>query len=73
MSDTTVTKTRGRSAHGHKVRPTRIPMSGQRMRMHIEEEDQDPAFHYAWITDKRGLLQRALRAGYVHVTREEVP
>jgi hypothetical protein len=48
-------------------------MSGQRMRMHIDEDDKDPAFHYAWINDQRGLIQRAIKAGYEHVTTAEIP
>jgi hypothetical protein len=48
-------------------------MSGQRMRMHIEEEDKDPAFHYAWINDQSGLIQRAKKAGYEHVLVSEIP
>lgn len=54
-------------------RPTRVPMSGQRMRMHIEEEDKDPNFHYAWINDTSGLIQRAKRAGYENVLTSEIP
>lgn len=76
MSNTanTVKATRGRPpmAKGAK-RPKRIPMSGQRMRMHIEEEDKDPNFHYAWINDQKGLLHRARTAGYEHVLTSEMP
>jgi hypothetical protein len=69
------TVTRGRPAKAATVakRPTRIPMSGQRMRMHIEEEDKDPNFHYGWINDKGGLIQRAKRAGYENVLTSEIP
>ena len=76
MSNTTTTvkKTRGRPAKAKATsRPTRIPMSGQRMRMHIEEEDKDPNFHYSWINDQSGLVQRAIKAGYEHVTTNEMP
>jgi hypothetical protein len=74
--NTTTTVNRGRpagKAGTRAKRPTRIPMSGQRMRMHIEEEDKDPAFHYAWINDSRGLIQRAIKAGYEHVSVAEIP
>jgi len=47
-------------------------MGGQK-RMHIAEEDQDPNFHYAWINDINDLIPRAKRAGYEHVTVEEMP
>lgn len=76
MNSTTNTKgTRGRPATKvtREKRPKRIPMSGQRMRMHIDEDDKDPAFHYAWINDQRGLIQRAIKAGYEHVTTAEIP
>ena len=78
-NDTTTNKStpqRGRpsaEAKGRVKRPTRIPMSGQRMRMHIEEEDKDPAYHYAWINDQGSLLHNAIRAGYLHVSVEEMP
>jgi hypothetical protein len=54
-------------------RPTRIPMSGSRKRMHIEVEDKDPNFHYAWINDQKDLIPRAKRAGYEHVSLTEMP
>ena len=76
MSNTTTTVNRGRPAGKAATkakRPTRIPMSGQRMRMQVEEEDKDPGFHYKWINDQRGLVQRALKAGYEYVTIEEIP
>jgi hypothetical protein len=70
------TVTRGRTSSTKTTqakRPTRIPMSGQRMRMHIEEEDKDPNFHYGWINDTSGLIQRAKRAGYENVLTSEIP
>ena len=75
MSNTsTETPTRGRSAKTEvRKRTKRIPMSGSRMRMHIEESEKDPNFHYAWINDTGGLLQRAQMAGYEHCTRAEFP
>lgn len=78
MANTTTVKatTRGRpstSKASRADRPKRVPMSGQRMRMHIPEEDQDPAFHYAWINDQSGLIPRAKRAGYEHVLVSEIP
>ena len=54
-------------------RPTRIPLTGGQKRMHIEESDKDPAFHYAWINDSKDLISRAIRAGYEHVTLAEMP
>jgi hypothetical protein len=77
MTNVNITKaTRGRPAKKvttRKERPQRIPMSGSRKRMHIEEEDTDPNFHYAWINDAKDLLYRAKRAGYENVTIEEMP
>ena len=64
---------RGRGRPRKAVRPTRVPMSGQRMRMHIDEEDKDPNFHYAWINDQSGLVHRAKKAGYEHVPLTEIP
>jgi len=54
-------------------RPTRVPMSGSRKRMHVDEEDQDPDFHYAWINDQKDLVHRAKRAGYENVLVSEIP
>ena len=73
---TTVKKTRGRPSNKKASvakRPTRIPMSGARKRMHIDAEDQDPNFHYAWINDQVDLLHRAKRAGFEHVSLAEIP
>lgn len=69
----TINKQRGRQTTERTERPKRTSMSGSRMRMSIDAEDQDPNFHYAWINDQRGLLQRAHRAGYEHVTTKEMP
>jgi hypothetical protein len=41
--------------------------------MHVDKEDQDPNFHYAWINDQNDLLRRAHKAGYEHVTVKEMP
>jgi len=41
--------------------------------MHVEEEDQDPNFHYAWINDQVDLIHRAKRAGYENVPVSEIP
>lgn len=66
--------TRGRAKPAARAeRPVRIPMSGSRKRMSIDEEFQDPNFHYAWINDQKDLLFRAKRAGFEHVTVEEIP
>lgn len=75
MSNTnTQSQTRGRSAKAEvRKRTKRISMSGSRMRMHIEDSEKDPNFHYAWINDRNGLIQRAKAAGYEHVTRSEIP
>ena len=75
MNTTTVQKTRGRSdvKTSRTERPTRIPMSGNRKRMHVDKEDQDPNFHYAWINDQVDLIHRARQAGFVNVTKEEMP
>jgi hypothetical protein len=64
---------RGRPPKVRTERPTRIPMSGSRKRMHIEDEDKDPNFHYAWINDQKDLIPRAKRAGYEHVMLSEIP
>ena len=71
----TVKKSRGRPTNEAKraERPKRVPMSGQRLRMSIGEEDKDPAFHYAWINDQKDLIFRAKRAGYEHVLMSEIP
>lgn len=75
MSNTTINKpTRGRPAKVKRTeRPHRVPMSGSRKRMHIDAEDRDPNFHYAWINDQKDLIYRAKRAGYENVTIEEMP
>lgn len=76
MSTDTVKKSRGRPASSEakrSERPKRIPMSGNRLRMSIEDSDKDPAFHYAWINDQKDLIFRAKRAGYEHVTKAEIP
>ena len=75
MSNTrTQSQTRGRSAKTEvRKRTKRISMSGSRMRMHIEESEKDPNFHYSWINDSNGLVQRAKMAGYQHCTRSEFP
>ena len=77
MNSKTITKkTVGRpatkKASGTK-RPTRIPMSGSRKRMHVDESDKDPNFHYAWLNDQKDLLYRAKRAGYENVLVSEMP
>ena len=65
---------RGRAKPAERAeRPVRIPMSGSRKRMSIDEEFQDPNYHYAWINDQKDLLFRAKRAGYEHVTVDEIP
>ena len=65
MSNTTDTVKRGRPTKATRTeRPKRIPMSGSRKRLHIEDEYKDPNFHYAWINDQKDLLHRAHRAGY---------
>ena len=70
---TTVTKTRGRPAKAKATsRPTRIPMSGSRKRMHVDP-DLFPGYHIAWINDQKDLLYRAKRALYEHVTVNEIP
>jgi len=78
MSNTVTKKpaARGRAASAAtraKARPVRVPMSGSRKRMHIDEEFQDPNYHYAWINDQKDLIFRANRAGYVHVLGSEIP
>ena len=66
--------TRGRAKPAERAeRPVRIPMSGSRKRMYIDEEFQDPNFHYAWINDQKDLIFRAKRAGFEHVTAAEIP
>lgn len=70
---TTVKKTRGRPVKAHGTeRPTRIPMSGSRKRMHVDP-DLFPDFHIAWINDNKDLVYRAKRAGYEHVMVDEIP
>ena len=77
MSNTVTKKpaARGRTATAGraKAHPVRVPMSGSRKRMHIDEEFQDPNYHYAWINDQKDLIFRANRAGYVHVLGSEIP
>ena len=68
------TETRGRPTNGSKTnsRPTRIPMSGSRKRMHVDPE-LFPGFHIAWINDQKDLIPRAKRALYEHVRISELP
>ena len=77
MSNTITVKQTTRGRPSSKVsrtdRPKRVSMSGARLRMHIEEDEKDPAFHYAWINDQSGLIARAKRAGYEHVQTSEIP
>ena len=77
MTNTTTVKSskpRGRPAKATRTeRPKRVPMNGQRMRMHIDDEHKDPNFHYGWINDTSGLIQRAKRAGYENVMTSEIP
>lgn len=72
MTNTTTEKPR-RGRPPKSSRPERVPMNGQRLRMELNEEECDPAFHYAWINDDKDLIYRAKRAGYEHVTLDEVP
>lgn len=73
-STTTVKKTRGRpaKAKGAASRPTRIPMSGSRKRMHVDA-DLFPGYHIAWINDQKDLIYRAKRALYENVLTSEIP
>lgn len=74
MSETeTVKATRGRPKTSRAERPKRVPMSGSRQRMKVDDEYKDPAFHYAWINDQKDLIHRAKRAGYEHVETSEMP
>ena len=77
MGNTTTVKTtkpRGRPAKATRSsHPKRVPLMGGQKRMHIDEEDKDPSFHYAWINDLNDLIRRAKRAGFDHVTVEEMP
>ena len=71
---TTVKKTRGRpvKAKAGTKRPTRIPMSGSRKRMHVDA-DLFPGYHIAWINDQKDLIYRAKRALYENVMADEIP
>lgn len=73
----TKTMAQGRSSTKTPVRvdrkPRRVPMSGSRKRMHIDDDQKDPAFHYAWISDQKDLIFRAKRAGYENVLISEIP
>jgi len=79
MSNTNTTREikRGRPSTTETVstvkRPKRIPMSGSRMKMQLDKDFLDENFHYAWINDQKGLLYDAKRAGYEHVTTDEIP
>lgn len=76
MSNTRTTASRGRTSTKSKraeAHVKRVPMSGSRKRMHIDEEFQDPNYHYAWINDQRDLLFRAKRAGFENVLVSEIP
>lgn len=71
---TTAKTPRGRAKPAARAeRPIRVPMSGSRKRMHIDEEYQDPNYHYAWINDQMDLIFRAKRAGFEHVAVSEIP
>jgi hypothetical protein len=79
MSNTNTTREikRGRPVTSDTVstvkRPKRVPMSGSRMKMELDKDFLDENFHYAWINDQKGLLYDAKRAGYEHVTTDEIP
>lgn len=73
-----VTAKRGRptkASRGDHVtgkRPSaRIPLSGSRKRLHLNEKELDPAFHYKWANDVDDNLRQYIDAGYVHVGADE--
>ena len=49
----------------------RVPFAGNRKRLHVEETF--PGYVPYWFNDQDGNLERAEAAGYVYVTRDEVP
>ena len=75
MSNTTTNRGRKPKGAGNEVtqRKRRVPMSGSRQRMQLDEREMDKAFHYAWINDTGSLLHSAQRAGYEHVYQSEMP
>ena len=73
MSTTRESRSTTKTTEREVRRPTRVPMSGSRKRMHIEDDLLDPDFHYAWITDQKDLVFRAQRAGYEKVLTSEIP
>ena len=64
--------TTGRGNHVTGNRPLeRIPLSGSRTRLALNEDKLDPAFHYKWVNDVGEKIQRFYDAGYVNVSGEE--
>ena len=51
------------------ARPARVPMSGRRLRMEIPESMKEPGYFYYWFNDNNDDIQRAIAAGYEHVSR----
>jgi hypothetical protein len=66
----TPSTTRAGRAHSNKARPKRISMSAG-MKLDVPPEFMDDTeFYYRWINDKKGRIQKAIRAGYEHVKDE---
>ena len=67
---TKVAGTRGNHVTGNRP-PERIPLSGSRTRLSLDESKLDPAFHYKWINDDGDKIQRFMNAYYELVSAEE--
>lgn len=55
------------------ARPTRVPMSGRRIRMEVPESMKEPGYFYYWFNDNSDDIQRAKAAGFEHVTQTDAP
>ena len=77
QDQTTTPKKRGRGRprkiEVQEKRPTRVPISGDRLKMEVPEEAKDPNYFYYWFNDVNNDVYHAKRAGYVHVQKEELP
>lgn len=63
--------TRGVRADETKRPSKRIPLSGERYRMKLDESRLDPDFFYRWVNDTGSDLRKFKDAGYIHVMSDE--
>ena len=60
-----------RKSEKRKDKKVRVPFSGTRTKLHVDEDF--PGYHLYWFNDIDGRLQRAENGGYVFVEKSEVP